>query len=280
MSPETVSPPVSNPIFILGSGQRTGSTLVQRLLASHPRVLIWGEQAGAIARILAAVDSLREWATRDGAVGRDEYEMLSNNGFIANMTPPPDNIDEAARALFETMYAKPAVAAGRSVWGFKEVRYGLIEATSLIRLFPGARIVHLIRDPRQVASSVDEWERNRPAVWTRADSEATIAFWRYVASSLLSLDGRLREAVARFRYEDLLLDPDRFVQRLATHCGLEPDLIDRDVLSRRIHRDGPKREVPRQLRAWEQLPADLRALVTSGGIPEVATAYGYNFAGL
>jgi hypothetical protein len=280
MSAETASALPSNPIFILGSGQRIGSTLVQRILTSHPRVRIWGEQAGAIARILAAVDSQREWATRDGAVGRNEYEMLSHNGFIANMTPRPDDIDDATRALFEAMYAKPAAESGRSVWGFKEVRYGLNEATSLIRLFPGARIVHVIRDPRQVASSVDEWERNRPAVWTRADTEATIAYWRYVASSLLSLDGRLREAVARFRYEDLMLDPDRFVERLAAHCGLEAELIDRDVLSRRIHRDGPKREVPRQLRRWEQLPADLRALVTAGGIPELATAYGYNFASL
>lgn len=270
----------SGPIFILGSGQRTGSTLVQRLLTSHPRVHIWGEQAGTIAQVLTAINSLREWATRDGAVGRDEHGMLSHNGFIANMTPPPDDIDNAARALFEVMYAKPAAAAGCPVWGFKEVRYGLVEAASLVRLFPAARIVHLIRDPRQVASSVDEWERNRPAVWTRADSAATIAYWRYVASSLLSLDGRLCEAVVRFRYEDLLLDPDRFVERLALHCGLEPELIDKDVLSRRIHRDGPKREVPRQLRRWEQLPADLRALVTSGGIPELATAYGYNFAGL
>jgi hypothetical protein len=206
--------------------------------------------------------------------------MLSHNGFIANMTPPPDDIDEATRALFEAMYAKPAVEAGCPVWGFKEVRYGLMEATSLVRLFPGVRVVHVIRDPRQVASSVDEWERNRPAVWTRADSEATFGYWRYVASSLLSLDGRLREAVARFRYEDLLLDPDRFVERLAAHCGLESELIDHDVLTRRIHRDGTRRELPRQLRSWEQLPADLRALVTSGGIPELATAYGYNFAGL
>ena len=38
---------VATPLLVLGAGQRCGSTLVQRLLCSHPDVMIWESTPGS-----------------------------------------------------------------------------------------------------------------------------------------------------------------------------------------------------------------------------------------
>ena len=43
VSPVTDSNDNEEPIFLLSAGWRSGSTLLQRLIMSDPRVLIWGE---------------------------------------------------------------------------------------------------------------------------------------------------------------------------------------------------------------------------------------------
>lgn len=125
-------------MVIIASGPRCGSTLVQRLLCSHPKVLIWGEHGGA----------LRSWPD----AGFD--------GFIANLMPPLSGLRQEARSLLLRLWADPAVELGRPLWGFKEIRYGRGECVGLLSLFPEPRFVHLTRDPRHVLVSLDWWERS------------------------------------------------------------------------------------------------------------------------
>ncbi|MFY9919726.1 MAG: sulfotransferase, partial [Mycobacterium sp.] len=75
------------PLLVLGAGQRCGSTLVQRLLCSHPRVRIWGEHVGQLRQVLAATARLRLWSETNGMAGRKELADSGYQGFIANLTP-------------------------------------------------------------------------------------------------------------------------------------------------------------------------------------------------
>ena len=126
------------PLLVLAAGQRCGSTLVQRLLCSHPRVMIWGEHGGQLRPILAAAERLRIWTDQDATYARDELAAWGYQGFIANLTPECPWIDDACSASVETLFAKPALELGRPIWGFKEVRYTLSHALLLLGTVPGA----------------------------------------------------------------------------------------------------------------------------------------------
>jgi hypothetical protein len=111
------------PLVVLAAGQRCGSSLIQRLLSSHPRVRIWGEHVGALRPVLIAAERLRQWTDLNGLTGRRELARSDYQGFLANLTPERDTIDGACRAFVETLFATPALQAGRPTdWGFKEIR--------------------------------------------------------------------------------------------------------------------------------------------------------------
>ncbi|HEX8304538.1 MAG TPA: sulfotransferase [Jatrophihabitans sp.] len=264
------------PLLVLAAGQRCGSTLVQRLLSSHPEVLIWGEHAGQLRQILAVGERLGSWTAELGQLGRLGYARSGHQSFMANMTPEAAHIDEAVRAFTKTLFAAPAAAMGRPIWGFKEVRYGLPEAVALHRLFPGCRVVHIVRDPRDILRSLEVWER---ANWSRSDTEVAVGDWIRVADSFWSATADLPPWVLRMRYEDLIADPMRWSSRIAEHCGLDADLFDPGVFDRRIHSIGLGGRTRRDLKDWADLPASLRGLLDGDEVRSVAAACGYDLDG-
>jgi LPS sulfotransferase NodH len=266
---------MSAPLLILAAGQRCGSTLIQRLLSSHPAVLIWGEHAGQLRQLLAAGQRLREWTADHGQLGRQGYERAGHQSFMANLTPEAVHIDSAVRAFTETLFARPAESAGRPVWGFKEVRYGLPEAAALQALFPGCRVVHIVRDPRDILRSLDVWERDGSG-WPRSDTEVVVRDWTRVAGSFWSAPADVPGWVLRVRYEDLTSDPARWCARISEHCGLDAELLDAKVFDRRIHAVGLRGRTRRDLRDWADLPASLRALLDDDEVRGAASACGYD----
>ena len=268
----------SSPLLILAAGQRCGSTLLQRLLSSHPDVLIWGEHAGQLRPVLDAGDRLRAWSAGDGRHGRIGYAHSGHQSFMANLTPEAEHIDQAVRAFVETLFAEPAREIGRPVWGFKEVRYGLAEAIALRALFPGCRVVHIVRDPRSILRSLDVWERAE-GPWRRAATTVAIADWTRVGRSFWSASEELPCWVLRLRYEDLIAEPAQWCARIGEHCGLEAKLFDPGVFDKRIHGIGPRGMTGRDLRSWDDLPASLRELVDDDEVRLVGRACGYDLDG-
>jgi Sulfotransferase family len=266
----------ATPLLVLAAGQRCGSTLVQRLLCSHPRVMIWGEHAGQLRPILAAVERLRIWADNDATIARDELAASGYQGFIANLTPERSHIDDACRAFIETMFATPAFALGRPIWGFKEVRYGLSDVLVLQELFPRLRVIQIVRDPRDVLRSLEDWE-GHPG-WTRRNTEAGLEHWLAVARSFIGTDTNpdLRSLILNVRYEDLVIDTRRWSAAIAEHCELDEKSFDHTVFDKRVHTPGSYGRFERKLHEWFELPASLRALMDDEEIQMVASAYGYD----
>ncbi len=266
------------PLLVLAAGQRCGSTLIQRLLCSHPRVRIWGEHLGQVRQLLTAGQRLRRWTESNGMAGRNELAANGYHGFIANLTPERGDVDDACVSFIDTLFAKPAREAGRPIWGFKEVRYGLPDVLVLRELFPQLRVVQLVRDPRDVLRSLDEWERS-PG-WSRVDTEQSLRNWLSVAGSFVGsgTDPYLRSFILPVRYEDLIHFSEWWTTAIAEHCNLEADLLDRSVFDQRVHTAGPRGRTDRQLRDWSGLPASLRALVEDEELQMVASTYGYDLA--
>lgn len=199
-------------------------------------------------------------------------------GFIANLTPERSHVDEACRAFIETFFAKPALALGRPIWGFKEVRYGLHDALLLQGLFPRLRVIHIVRDPRDVLRSLDNWE-GHPG-WTRRNTEEALQYWLQVSGSFIgsAADCDLRTSILIIRYEDLIADTHGWSAAIANHCGLDAESFDHTVFDNRVHTDLSYGETDRELRQWSELPASLRSLVDDQEIQKVASAYGYDLS--
>ena len=263
----------ASPVLVLAAGQRCGSTLVQRLLSSHPDVLIWGEHAGQMSPIIAAVSRMKGCADGNGTQTRAELEADGYQSFMANLLPESEWADEALRHFLRTLFADRADARGKPVWGIKEVRYGLPEAAALHHLFPSAVVIHLVRDPRDILCSLDQWERDT-TWWTRQDTQWAIKDWHRVAESFLHRTPQASPPVLRLRYEDLIADPATAIETIGSHASLDPAKLDPGVFARKIHRSGPDGQRPRPVARWSALPPSLRALLDDD-LRKTAAACGY-----
>jgi len=146
----------AQPIFILSAGWRSGSTLLQRLIMSDKSVLIWGEPYGHANLIQGLSESLtaftNTWPQDDYFVEKFDTELLGST-WVANMYPSIKNFQQAHTVFFERLFAKPARDLGFERWGLKEVRLTIEHARYLRWLYPNARFLFLLRDPKNAYRS-------------------------------------------------------------------------------------------------------------------------------
>lgn len=90
-------------------------------------------------------------------------------------------------------------------------------AVTLAALFPRARFIHLLRDPRAVAASMLAVDWSQKQVYGAARSWLRQVAWALAAET--ALPGR----VLRVRFEDLVTAPETELRRICAFCGLDYD---------------------------------------------------------
>ena len=94
------------------------------------------------------------------------------------------------------------------------------------RDFPDALFVHIIRDPRDVALSLDKRGWSRPLPWDR--DEALLAaglYWEWIVRKGRENGSRLGTQYLEVRYEHLVQEPQQTLARLGSFLG---DTLDYD----------------------------------------------------
>jgi len=214
-----------SPIFLLATGWRSGSTLLQRILVTDPRVLLWGEPLGEMALVsgiagiltrLSRSSPSEHWADNEGL-----FSSLATS-WIASLYPPGKDLRLGLLAFFDQWIGQPARERGFQRWGFKEVRLGAAEATLLHWIYPKAKFVLLARNPYDCYRSLSDsgWHHLyycRPDV--RVDSAAGLARnWNRIALSWSELPADF--PAIRIKYEDIVGGRFDF-RKLESWLGIE-----------------------------------------------------------
>jgi hypothetical protein len=203
------------PLFIF-SGPRSGSTLVQRILASHPQVATASEPWVLLPMLAPLYDHLPAPGPRDPLV-HDAVE-----DFVAQLPRGRDDYRSAAREMALGLYTK---AARRDVAYFvdKTPPYHLI-VDEVVATFPEGRFLFLFRNPLSVvASTVELFDSGRWEV-----TRYHMALFQSIAD-LVPASRRHADRAMTVRFEDLVDGDTAHWRRIVDYLGLEwqPSMLDR-----------------------------------------------------
>lgn len=195
-----------NPVFILASSWRSGSTLLQRMLmGGNPNLVIWGEpfdKSNLVTSMRAQLTPFtKDWPPERYFFKRDDNSF--QNEWIANLYPDVEFLRQAHRKYFLTLFQESAEAMGKGHWGIKEVRLGYDDAIYLRWLFPAAKFIFLYRNPLAAYSSYQRfghWYSH----WPDRKVVTPMQFgghWRRLTMGFLDHGHRVHSVFVR--YEDL-----------------------------------------------------------------------------
>lgn len=275
------------PIFIFASGQRCGSTLLQRFLCSNEDIMIWGEHDGILETMFDKFDRLDEWQSLFGHMF-SIFVTEGVNNFIPNMNPPKPVIKKAQVNLLENLWRDPAHAMNRSIWGFKEVLYTADMAIRLKELFPTAKVIYLTRNLYSCFISLIHEENfgiarpylPREEVWTRERTKEFIRKWTDVNRSFHETPGLLDEDwIFSLTYEQLTGNTKETTEALIEWLGLDVKDFSYETFKYKLYTDRPD-ELKNGDQRPKLTPADLSpedlALVTTEEILEISAKIGFN----
>lgn len=255
-------------IFVVGVS-RSGTTLMRMILGKHSRIAI-AEENHYLGHLLpgqGARDAFRRLGDLhdDATIGRIVEHVYSERfqqgtrlreaspfwRWLARRVPPPDLErrllagERSERGVFTVLLRAYADRRHKAIFGEKtpaHVRW----ADTLLEWYPGARIVHMIRDPRGVYRSELRRRSERPVSvpyrWLVAAPPLLRTFilletawaWARAVGHHRALARRHPHSYLAVRFEDLVRSPEAEVERLCAFLGVgfEPAMLEQEVVSK------------------------------------------------
>ena len=191
--------PLSERVIFCFGARRSGTYLVQRLIAAHPAVSAVPSETHLISHGIAPL--LERF-----------HHGVRGSPQIGSVYADRDALLDAVRDLCDTAFAEYLDPGATHV--VERTPLHALHASLIAELYPDAGVVHVIRDGRDVALSMMR------RTWWGPDSVAEAAReW-----SDCVRDGRGAVGLDRYlevRYEEMVADPEPQVARIFERLGLE-----------------------------------------------------------
>lgn len=217
-------------VFVVGC-PRSGTTMLERMLDAHPHLAMAHET---------------HWVTKHGNGGRDLtdlgvvrrrlLEKLYADRRFVRMAPEQGSLERyvASEApdyasFVHHVYASYRSARGALHVGDKSTGGYVRKLGRLHTICSRSRIVHLIRDGRDVCLSMLTWPKAgraaaRHGLWETDPVATTALWWRWHVAAGIEQGRALGADVYReMRYEELVARPADQCAELCMFLGLEPD---------------------------------------------------------
>jgi hypothetical protein len=248
---EPTSLGVGIPVFFVLGQQKSGTTWLMRILDSHPEILCKGEGRffGADWRqeSVKRIDAKRPPSTLYNAVLDAEYLRLWIERSVWSRDNPADeHLDNLTRMAIDYFLTGELLETGKKMVGDKSPLLTPEMIREVAKIYPEARLIHIIRDGRDAAvsavhhswnfgkakknagaSAKREADRRGPreaseSMFAGNSLEKMAAEWgERVAKTIDDGPALLGENYTEVRYEDLLDRPCEEVRRLLEFLGAE-----------------------------------------------------------
>jgi Sulfotransferase family len=200
-------------VFIVGS-PRSGTTLLRTLLGRHPTIAICGET-----RFFADIYKRRS-AFGPLENPQNRQRLVEKCLSTARMQRLKLDLAVLRQRLLEEATSYPAFLAvimrcysdfrGKERYGEKTPHHAFVTET-LCDWYPGASIIHLVRDPRDVVASLQRMPWAPKSILNNA--------WIWVLFNRAVARSRHRPGYLLVRYEQLVAAPEQELARICDHIG-------------------------------------------------------------
>ena len=273
-----------DPFFLIGSG-RSGTTLLRTIVNQHPELCIPPESHGAIP------NAVKQYY-RGGENGWQKLIALSLGEFLRHTnfrlwkTDLQKNINElytlkseeqSLSAIINYIYAEyiKKHKTGASRWGDK-TPFNTLRIKWLLKLYPQAKFIFVLRDPRAVASSFRKSEIN-PSL-----KESSLR-WKASIEAFENLEKNSKGSTLLIKYEDLVIEPEAVTRKVCAF--LEIDFLANMLTERRAfsgdgtiaHHKNSQQKINRtSLQKWRELlnKEEIKSIEAITG--SLITKYGYH----
>lgn len=214
----------SGPLFIVGM-PRSGTKLLRDLLNRHDKVSIPEVESHFIPYFLSKYEQVNPdlidqlWLELENT---PYFKLLNETGVTFDKKDFLEKVDKNSWAsIFEYLLKNGVPKTARSlknekniIWGDKTPGY-LNHVSLLKEVFPQARFVHIIRDPRDYSLSVKK-------TWGKSLYRAAYR-WSQSISQAQKEAAAFQKDYLEVKYEDLVVEPAKVIKQIAAFIDIKFD---------------------------------------------------------
>lgn len=198
-------------LIFVGGTPRSGTTMIQNILDSHPDIL-GGPEFDRIPNIV----DLRRKLQRSVEDKRIDYFCSKKD------------IDEAIGVFVERLLLSVADKSGRKYLSEK-TPWNILVFDDLMDVFPSARFIYVVRDPRAVIASMIQVAKKAKDVG-KTPPDYTENMWlaiKYIETCEKAAQTAYKKDPGRIMtviYEEMVYDPEKGTRKICNFLGLDWDI--------------------------------------------------------
>jgi hypothetical protein len=199
-----------NMVFIVGC-PRSGTTWLQRLLACHPKVRTGQE---SLIFEINIGPQLRQW--------RKGLDLKLRGGVGLGCYFTEDEFHEVLKSFLITLLQPMIQDLGPDEIFVEKTPSHVLFIPEIIELLPKCRIIHMLRDPRDVVASLISASQSWGSSWAPKSARSAARVWMNHVLAAQEAKRNLQPwQFHEIRYEHLASSTNEILKQCATFLGLE-----------------------------------------------------------